>query len=62
MIASHRAVIDGRALGAGFDARAEIVLDRQPDGAGRVFGAFLRASVCIVWPLIMLGETRISRT
>lgn len=48
MIAGFRAVIDWSVLGAGFDAWAEIALDQQPDGAGRGFGAFLRASACIV--------------
>lgn len=32
----------------GFDAWAEITLDRRSDDAGRTFGPFLRASACIV--------------
>ncbi len=48
VIAGYRAVIDWSALGAGFDAWVEITLDRQPDGVGPAFGAFLRASACIV--------------
>lgn len=48
VIAGYRAVIDWNALGAGFDAWAEITLDRQPGRAGGAVAAFLRASTCIV--------------
>jgi hypothetical protein len=57
--ADYRAVIDWSALGTGFDAWAEITPDWQSDRAGRVFGAFSRASARIVSPLNMLGEARI---
>lgn len=48
VIAGYRAVIDWTALGAGFEALAEIVLEREPTGGSRAFVAFLRASACVV--------------